>query len=121
MKNNITNAFVTFAKKCAEITSYDWDNEFKKIKKINEKGLQSYIKSNIDIINADKDTLLKLGFIPFSVDNKEYMLVPLYIYDIIPDGTKFISIFGEIKTKGVDYIDNAVRLGCIAYGIYKES
>ena len=85
------------------------------------KGLQSYIKSNIDIINADKDTLLKLGFIPFSIDNKEYMLVPLYIYDIIPDGTKFISIFGEIKTKGVDYIDNAVRLGCIAYGIYKES
>lgn len=38
-------------------------------------------------------------------------------YEALPDGTRLENIFGAIKTKGVDYIDQDIRGGYIAFGL----
>lgn len=35
----------------------------------------------------------------------------------LPNGTKLISIFGEVVTKGIDTIDMDTRYGYIAFGV----
>lgn len=39
-------------------------------------------------------------------------------FDRIPDGTVLISINGDSKIKGVDYIDMDTRFGHIAWGVH---
>ena len=38
-------------------------------------------------------------------------------FQALPNGTKLISIFGEVVTKGIDYIDMDTRGGYIAFGV----
>jgi hypothetical protein len=35
----------------------------------------------------------------------------------LPDGTELISIMGDIKVKGIDYIDDDTRGGYLAFGV----
>lgn len=41
-------------------------------------------------------------------------------FDRVPDGSTLISISGERKVKGVDYIDQDSRFGCIAWGFLES-
>ena len=44
-------------------------------------------------------------------------LVPSEWHGRLPDGLALECISGEIAVVGIDYIDNDIRYGCIAYGI----
>lgn len=50
---------------------------------------------------------------------KIYLLTPA-AFNALADGTKVISIFGEVKTKGVDHIDTDTRCGYLAWGVIPD-
>lgn len=45
------------------------------------------------------------------------MLIPEEWHKGLPPGLELESISGKHKTVGVDYIDDDIRYGCLAYGI----
>jgi len=45
-----------------------------------------------------------------------YLLTPEE-FEQIPDGVALTSITGDVRVKGIDYIDSDVRFGHLAYGI----
>lgn len=49
--------------------------------------------------------------------NEELWLLTLDEYKELPDGTKLKSINNKYAVKGVDYIDDGTRYGCLAYGL----
>lgn len=49
-------------------------------------------------------------------EDKQLLLITPRIYALLPNGVTLKSISGEIKTKGVDYIDQDTRFGFLAYG-----
>lgn len=84
--------------------------------------LQKSIKSQIPqiigkhITDLSKEELIELGFKKWDEDMPDLLLIPLWIYDLIPDGTELTSISNTKSIKGKDEIDLDVRFGCIAYG-----
>ena len=52
--------------------------------------------------------------------NEELWLLTPKEYEELNDGVMLKCIDGEIVKKGVDYIDQDVRFGCIAFGLTKE-
>lgn len=65
---------------------------------------------------ATMKDLEALGFGHWS-EGSRLMLIPLKLYDTIPDGTILTSISGRVVTKGKDEIDLDTRFGCIAFGL----
>ncbi len=51
---------------------------------------------------------------------KDISLLSVEEFTRLPDGTRVVSIFGEEKIKGRDYIDNDTRGGRLAYGLLPE-
>ncbi len=49
-------------------------------------------------------------------DGREIYLLKREAFERLANGAKVISIFGEVKTKGVDHIDLDVRCGYLAWG-----
>lgn len=100
--------------------SPNWSQEFS-YKEVLD--LHSHIKSQIPNIlekhlkELTKEELLSLGFKKWDEDMPDLLLIPLWIYDLIPSGTELISIDGSKVVKGQDEIDLDVRFGCIAYGL----
>jgi len=68
-----------------------------------------------DITELSVDELKELGFKKWEEESELY-LIPLWAFDLIPDGTVLESISGERAIKGKDEIDLDVRIGCIAWG-----
>lgn len=97
----------------------NWGTEFsyKEILKIHEKSLEKLKEEIGDLKDYTKQELLQLGFRGWSSETPNLLLIPIWAYYLIPDGTELICINGEKKIKGKDYIDMDVRTGCIAYGI----
>lgn len=95
-----------------------WSDEFSR--KENAKALYKLQEKfeGFDFFACSREELFELGFGTW--DNNGLMLIPLYLYDAIPDGTVLKSIMGETAVKGTDEIDLDVRFGCIAYGIFDE-
>lgn len=48
-----------------------------------------------------------------------YLLTPDALRDL-PDGTEVIGIFGDVKIKGVDYLDDDTRGAFTAWGLSDE-
>lgn len=60
----------------------------------------------------------RLDFEKWKLDSGEIiMLIPLYLYSLIPEGLEVTSIFGEKIVYDGTNIDNDERLGLLAYGI----
>lgn len=98
--------------------SYEnWSNEFsyKEVKEsyANIKEQLSEIIGDITELSADE--LKELGFKKWEEESELY-LIPLWAFDLIPDGTELESINGDKAIKGKDEIDLEVRFGCIAWG-----
>lgn len=49
--------------------------------------------------------------------DEDLLLIPLSMFDCVPDGAVLTSIMGDKKVKGKDYIDNDTRGGLLAYGV----
>lgn len=50
-------------------------------------------------------------------DGRTIWLLTEEEFKALPNGTKLISIFGEVVTKGIDTIDMDTRYGYIAFGV----
>lgn len=99
------------------ITYEKWSDEFS-YKEIKESDLS--IKEHLSVILGDitklsKEELNILGFEKW--EERDLYLIPLWAFDLIPDGTELESIGGDKVIKGKDEIDLDVRFGCIAYGL----
>lgn len=69
----------------------------------------------------DKAALRAMGFGPWADEpdaaGNILMLIPGEWHKDLPTGLELESISGKHKTVGVDYIDDDIRYGCLAYGI----
>lgn len=101
--------------------SYNWSDAFSYIEIHNKyKEIKEEMREIIgDITTLTVDELSELGFQKWSEEGALY-LIPLWIYDLIPDGTELTSINGIKKRKGSQHIDLDIRFGCIAYGLDKS-
>lgn len=52
-------------------------------------------------------------------DEELWLLTPKEFTEL-PSGVKLMSINNTFAVKGVDYIDQDIRFGCLAYGLTKE-
>lgn len=121
MNERIAKNMSFFTSCVAESVMWNWDNDYKAthVKKALEK-LQKSIKETVNILELSEIELAELGFMRWAVGREEsdpIMLIPLYIFPIIPKGTEVFCIDGSKKVVGVDKIDDDTRVGCIAYGI----
>lgn len=64
-----------------------------------------------------KKDLLEAGYREFN----GIMLIPLRLWDRIPQGTQLVSIHGDVAVKGKDEIDLDTRAGLLAWGFRVES
>lgn len=80
-------------------------------------SIKEQLKEMLGVITeVPAEDLMALGFSQWD-EEKGIYLVPLWVYDLVEDGTELTSINGKKLIKGKDVIDLDVRLGCIAYGI----
>lgn len=70
----------------------------------------------MDWFNVTAEQLLDLKWRKWSKDTG-LLLCPESQFASLPDGIALYSIFGDVKVKGRDYIDEDTRGGCLAYGI----
>lgn len=61
-----------------------------------------------------KDLLLSHGL---RMWDEKLLLIPLSMYERVPNGAVLTSISGDRKVKGKDYIDNDTRGGLLAFGV----
>ena len=74
-----------------------------------------------DYTKLSRQELLKVGFRQWDdVEMKGLLLIPLELYDKIPNGTKLTAISGETKIKGKDSIDTDTRGGLLAWGLVRK-
>lgn len=83
-------------------------------------SIKDQLAEMIDFTKLSKDELVKLGFKKWN-ENSESLLVPLWAFDLLEDGTELVCINGSKAIKGKDDIDLDVRFGCIAYGLHVNS
>lgn len=119
MKNEIKKSMINLVNKISEVNLYtSWDESFK-VKEIQE-SLDEFNKeiiNYIDLNNLTQEEAKELGFKKYSEDKPNLWLIPLYLTPLLQEGFKVISIDGEEKIIGKDYIDDDSRYGCISYGI----
>lgn len=101
----------------AEAKQYSWNDKF--ARKYATEALDKFVENLKweDVVNMTRDELYQLGF--GNWDGGKLLLLPLYLYDLVPDGTTLYSISGRASVKGTDSIDMDTRFGCLAYGIHK--
>ncbi len=121
MSKNLTLAMRNISKNLMNSiqmgVSYEWSDEFS-YKKVKESyaNIKEQLSEIIgDITELSEDELRELGFTKWEEESELY-LMPLWAFDLIPDGTELKDIFGNKAIKGKDEIDLDVRFGCIAWG-----
>jgi hypothetical protein len=65
-----------------------------------------------------KEQLLSYGLRMW--DDHGLLLIPLDLFERVPNGAVLTSITGDIVQKGKDYIDTDTRGGLLAFGVKKE-
>lgn len=120
MKVAIQNILVAYANRIAETTQYkSWSDDFcrKEVQEATNAMLDA-LKRVIDWNTITKKEARELHFMPYSDEYPDLYLIPLWLLPIIPIGIKLTTIFGDEITYDGHNIDNDIRFGCIAYGIY---
>lgn len=100
----------------------NWSEEFSR-KELSEKfinlteQLAKIIEEIGGITKLSAEDLASLGFKKWDEDMPNLRLIPIWAYDLIPDGTELTSISGDTIIKQGNNVDLDVRFGCIAWGI----
>lgn len=103
----------------SDISTYDnWTNEYcrKEINNLYKMLIVTF--KNVDFTQFSVVDLEKLGFQWFD-DN--LILMPIWAIDCLPIGCEVISINGQKKIVGTDYLDKDTRSGVTAWGFDKAS
>lgn len=88
---------------------------------MNYRDIDDLVKSMTNVAPEQKVLVAQLfAFGLGNWDGKGLLLIPLHLFDKIPNGMVLTSISGEKKTKGKDYIDDDTRGGMLAYGILPD-
>ena len=74
------------------------------------------LKEEIPFETLTESDLRVMGFGEWDNENHLF-LIPLLLWEYIPDGTEVTSIMGEKYVKGKDKISDDTRDGYLAYGI----
>lgn len=72
-----------------------------------------------DINKLSRDDLYHLGFAKWD-DTSDLLLVPLWFYPLLEEGTVLTSIHGSEAIVGEDDIDMDTRFGALAYGVIRK-
>jgi hypothetical protein len=67
-----------------------------------------------EIIALPTKALLRIGFRTW--DDSGLLLIPLWLWSLVPDGMELTCINGKKAVKGKDDINLDHRSGCLAYG-----
>ena len=88
----------------------NWDNDFsrKESKEIMKNFETAMKKLDVDFNNLTAEECCALGC-------SEKYLIPLYLFDVIPDGTKVIDIFEKEYEWDKSKMNNDHRGGYLAY------
>lgn len=111
--HNLKSAMANLAAEAFQY--YSWSDKFCKDNIVNT--TQSYIDkytTDLDFTQAD---LEDIGFSMWD-EESNLMLVPLWLLPFISTGVELTDITGKTSIVGTDTIDNDVRFGCLAYGVY---
>ncbi len=73
----------------------------------------------IDFSTVTTDELLQRGWRWWTKESG-VLLCSAVDFDNVPDGTIMTSISGRVVRKGVDYIDDDTRFGCLAFGVVRS-
>lgn len=123
INEGIVNVFINYINAITEVAEYNWNTDFK-LKTIKEtrESLKNGLKKAIDLPHMSVMELISIGFQRWHIEetNEDILLLPLYMYGTLRNGTEVISIFGERKIVGKDRIDNDNRCGCLAYGFLMD-
>jgi len=123
MFNFLLESMGMIANTTAMIADYSWEAKFSKkqcstvFHTVEQKRRDEKIV--IDVSKLDEAQLKMLGAWRWELDS-DLMLLPLWLYLMLPNGIELISITGEKKTKGKDFIGTDIRAGCVAVGIIKK-
>ena len=99
----------------AEIARYDWDGDYCKIQAKEILNITSaFIKETIDWSELTSESAKLLGFVHWT--DPDIWLIPLYLFDAVPEDFPVTDIFGKEHKFNKD-LDDDIRCGCIAYGI----
>lgn len=85
--------------------------------KVSNTGFINEIEKHIDFDHITKDEALELGFVRWDESDPDLYLIPLYLFPILPIGSRLRSILGETIIYNGSNVNNDNRFGCIAYGI----
>jgi len=98
----------------------------KQIKKVWENS-EDILRKKKDIVFTREDILslsvedqVIFGFRVWAVDNP-IVLIPLWIWSYIEDGSTVFDTSGRAYVKGIDDIDHGTRFGCIEYGFLPDT
>lgn len=81
---------------------------------------REYVKESIgNIYGLYEKDYRRLGFKVWDEGN-DLLLIPAWLYHLLPDGIRLTCINGEQVIKGQDHIDTDDYFGCISYGIEKK-
>ncbi|MGN0173974.1 MAG: hypothetical protein ACI39F_05995 [Acutalibacteraceae bacterium] len=120
MKSEIQNCLSWLVNGLATAYVYDSWGDKMKVREMKEKFDMFYKqfkdKNLIDFNNLTISEAKELRFGKWD-ENSDLWLIPLWLYPLIPIGTKLTSISGnEIIFDGKN-IDKDIRFGCLAWGI----
>ena len=75
------------------------------------------LKDEIDFNNLSEQEAKELRFGKWSEEDPTLYLIPIWLFPILPVGTKLTCINGEDIVYDGHNVDNDVRFGCLAYGV----
>lgn len=75
------------------------------------------LKDKIDFNNLSEQEAIELRFYKWCEEDPTLYLIPIWLFPILPVGTKLTAINGEEIVYDGKNVDNDVRFSCLVYGI----
>ena len=118
MKPEIMNLLTWYANQIEMACEYyqNPNNVYTEIKIARDRFLEK-LKDEIDFNNLSEQEAKELRFGKWSEEDPTLYLIPIWLFPILPVGTKLTCINGEDIVYDGHNVDNDVRFGCLAYGV----
>ena len=99
-----------------QVHEYEWERDLDGLKAYKE-FITDLKDMHLNFNKLTEDDVKLLGFYDYTLkDGRVVWLAPLYLVDVIPDGTKMTGIMGKDFVKQ-GQLNNDNRNGYLAYGI----
>lgn len=118
MKPTIMNLLTWYANQIEMAYEYyqNPNDVYTEIKIARDKFLEK-LKDEIDFNNLSEQEAKELRFGKWSEEDPTLYLIPIWLFPILPVGTKLTCINGDEIVYDGKNVDNDVRFGCLAYGV----